>query len=155
MWHVDDIKASHHDPQVISNYIEWLCKTYEHIFEDRLGALKIFHGPVDEYLGMQLDFSIASKVKLTMVPYVQAMLAKFSKHDNTHTMAKTPAAQHLFQINNDATPLFDNVAVAFHTFMAKALFLTKCTCPDLAMQLLSSLHASHVWIRMTGKSSIA
>ena len=56
MWHVDDIKASHHDPQVISNYIEWLHETYEHIFEDGSGALKISCGPVHEYLGMQLDF---------------------------------------------------------------------------------------------------
>ena len=56
MWHVDDIKASHHDPQVISNYIEWLCKTYECIFEDESGALKISCGPVHEYLGMQLNF---------------------------------------------------------------------------------------------------
>ena len=60
------------------------------------------------------------------------MLTKFSEHDNTSTMAKTPAAQHLFQINDDVTPLSNNVVVVFHTFMAKASFLTKHTCPDLA-----------------------
>ena len=52
MWHMDDIKALHHDPQVISNYIEWLHETYEHIFEDGSGALKISYGPVHEYLGI-------------------------------------------------------------------------------------------------------
>ena len=132
MWYVDDIKASHCDCQVITDYIEWLHETYEHIFEDGSGALKISHGLMHDYLGMQLNFSIASKVKLTMVPYIEAMLTKFSEHDNTNTTAKTLAAQHLFQNNYNATLLSDNVAVVFHTFVAKALFLTKHACPDLA-----------------------
>ena len=132
MWHVNDIKASHCSKQFITEYIEWLCKSYKCIFEDGSGALKISHGLMHDYLGMQLNFSVPGKVKLTMVPYVKAMLAKFYEHDSTSTMAKTPAALHLFQINDKVTPLSDNAAAIFHTFVAKALFLTKHACPDLA-----------------------
>ena len=85
-----------------------------------------------DYLKMQLDFSIAGEVKLTMVSYIEAMLAKFSKHNNTHTMAKTSAAQHLFQIDDDVTPLSKDMAAVFHSLVAKVLFLTKYACPDLA-----------------------
>jgi len=74
VWHVDDIKASHCSKQVVSNYIEWLHKTYKCIFEDRSGALKISWGLMHDYLGMQLDFSILGKLKLTMVPYVRPCL---------------------------------------------------------------------------------
>ena len=132
MWHVDDIKASHCNKQVITSYIEWLCKTNEHIFEDGLGALKVSHGSLHDYLGMQLDFSTPGELKLTMVPYIEAMLTEYHKHDEKSTTAKTPAALHLFQVDNKATPLSEDAAAVFHTFMAKALFLTKCTCPDLA-----------------------
>ena len=73
VWHMDDIKALHCNPQVVTNYIEWLCETYECIFEDGSGALKISHGLMHDYLGMQLDFLVSSKLKLTMVLYVKAM----------------------------------------------------------------------------------
>ena len=52
LWHVDDIKISHVDKQVVSNFIEWLKKTYKHIFKDRLGAMKVYHGKQHDYLGM-------------------------------------------------------------------------------------------------------
>jgi len=132
IWHVDDIKASHCNKEVITNYIEWLRETYECIFEDGSGALKISCGLMHEHLGMQLDFSVPGKLKLSMVPYIEAMLAEFYNHDKTSTTAKTLAALYLFQVNNEATLLPENAAAVFHTFMAKALFLTKHTHPDLA-----------------------
>ena len=92
VWHVDNVKALHYSKQVVTDYIEWLHETYECIFEDGSGALKVSHGLMHDYLGMQLNFSIAGKVKLTIVSYIKAMLTKFNEHDNTHTMAKTLAA---------------------------------------------------------------
>ena len=46
--------------------------------------------------------------------------------------AKAPAAEHLFQIDDKATPLSKKGATIFHTFVAKVLFLTKQACPDIA-----------------------
>ena len=103
MWHIDDIKALHCNKEVVTDYIEWLHKRYEHIFEDGSRALKISHSLMHDYLGMQLDFLVQGELKLTMVSYVEAMLAKFYEHDKTSTTAKTPAALHLFQVDDQAT----------------------------------------------------
>ena len=77
-----------------------------------------------------------------MVPYIEAMLTEYHKHDKKSTTAKTPAALHLFQVDDKATPLSEDAAAVFHTFMAKALFLTKHACPDLATAV--AFLATHV-----------
>ena len=133
MWHVDDIKILHINKKVVSDMIVWLKSTYECIFEDGSGAMKVSHRKLHDYLRMQLDFSSKDQILVTMVPYIQAMLDKFSEHDPTKTTAKTLAANHLFQINDKVTPLSEKVAAIFHTFVAKVLFLTKQACPDFAM----------------------
>jgi hypothetical protein len=43
----------------------------------------------------------------------------------------TPAAEHLFQVNDEATKLEFKVAEEFHTTVAKGLFLCKRARPDL------------------------
>ena len=71
------------DEQVVSKFIKWLKKTYEHIFEDGFRAMKVSHGKRHDYLGMQLDFSMQKEVKVTMNAYVQAMLNEFHLHSPT------------------------------------------------------------------------
>ena len=136
LWHMDDIKILHMDEQVVSNIIEWLKKTYEHIFEDGLGAIKVSHGKLHDCLGMQLYFSIQGQVKVMINHYVQAMLDEFYVHDPTKTTAKTLAAEHLFQVDEKATPLSKQGATIFYTFIAKALFLTKQSHPDIAIMVV-------------------
>ena len=46
-WHVDDLKLSHMDPKVVTNFMAWLEGIY--------GDLSITRGKVHEYLGMTLD----------------------------------------------------------------------------------------------------
>ena len=41
LWHVDDIKMSHLDKPVIDEFIQWLRNTYERIFPDGSGAMRI------------------------------------------------------------------------------------------------------------------
>ena len=41
LWHVDDIKMSHLDKPVIDEFIQWLRNTYECIFPDGSGAMRI------------------------------------------------------------------------------------------------------------------
>ena len=51
---------------------------------------------------MTLDFSIVGKVKVTMILYVQEIITKFAKFDKSDAIAKTPAADNLFQVNKTA-----------------------------------------------------
>ena len=63
------------------------------------------------------------------------MLDEFHMHDPTKMTAKTLAVDHLFQVDDKATPLFEKGATICHTFVAKALFLTKQAWPDIAMMV--------------------
>ena len=64
VWHVDDLKVSHVDSGVVTRMSVWLHKTYERLFGDGLGAMKLKQGKIHEYLGMQLDFSVVGQVKI-------------------------------------------------------------------------------------------
>jgi hypothetical protein len=59
--HVDDLKASHQDPQVIDNLIKWL-----HIKYGTIGELKVTSGKIHEYFGMTPDYSTPGKVSIGM-----------------------------------------------------------------------------------------
>ena len=56
VWHVDDLKVSHVDAGVVTQMSVWLQKSYERLFDDGSGAMKLKRGKIHEYLGMQLDF---------------------------------------------------------------------------------------------------
>ena len=61
VWNVDDLKVSHVDAVVVTRMSMWLQKTYEHLFDDVLGAMQLKRGKINEYLGMQLDFTLQDK----------------------------------------------------------------------------------------------
>jgi hypothetical protein len=71
---VDDIKISHEDPKAVDGVLELLKTRYG---KDAL--LSITQGKKDDYLGMTLDFSKDSKVKILMINYIQKMLVKIPK----------------------------------------------------------------------------
>ena len=133
MWHVDDLKVSHKSAKVVTCMEAWLHKTYERLFEDGSGGLKCSRGKVHEYLGMTLDFSEEFKVRITMFEYIAEIVDMFKKYDDTTRTAATPAADHIFQVREDAPPLSEAMATVFHHFVAKCLFATKRARPDIAM----------------------
>ena len=125
LWYVDDIKASHVMKTVVTKFIKWLKCTYECIFEDGSGAMWVSRGKKHDYLRMQLDFTKNGKVKLTMDNYVADMVKDFYPHDKTTRTAKTPTAEHIFRVNDDAVPLPQEGIPIFYNFVARALFLVK------------------------------
>ena len=44
VWHVDDLKVSHVDAGVVTRMSVWLQKTYERLFDDGSGAMKLKRG---------------------------------------------------------------------------------------------------------------
>ena len=61
IWHVDDLKISHKNPDVVSRMIEWLKENYQKIFPDGSGKMTISRGKIQDYLEMKLDFSKQKK----------------------------------------------------------------------------------------------
>ena len=67
-----------------------------------------------------------------MIPYIKEMIQDFRKHDpNTDKRANTPAAEFLFKVDNKSRLIDGSRAKVFHIFVAKALFATKRSRPDI------------------------
>ena len=125
IWHVDDLKISHVDPEVVTAVIEGLKSEF-----GKEAPLTITRGKIHEYLGMTFDYSLRGKVKITMIDYIKKMLAELP-NDMDGEFA-TPAGNHLFQVNEDA-PVYLDAATSemFHHNTAKLLFLCKRARPDV------------------------
>jgi hypothetical protein len=61
------------------------------------------------------------------------MLQKMLKHLPTDMEGEAimPAAQHLFEVNEDPIPLDESQAQVFHFYVAKLLFLCKRARPNI------------------------
>jgi Reverse transcriptase (RNA-dependent DNA polymerase) len=67
IWHVDDLKISHVDSEVVSAII----KDLESVFGQE-ASLTVTRGKVHEYLGMLLDFTQEATVQIKIQDYVNA-----------------------------------------------------------------------------------
>jgi hypothetical protein len=123
IWHVDDIKISHVDQSVLDVVAQSLSDRY-----GKHKPLTVHRGPVHDYLGMTIDYSEAGKVKFIQKDYVEGILDEApTDFDGTAT---SPAANHLFKVNDDAEKLDDEQAATFHRLTAKILYLCKRSRPD-------------------------
>ena len=147
-FHVDDCKLSHRDPKVLDETIEWLRQDYESIFKDGSGKMKVSRGAVHKYLGMTLDYSKPGECKITMIDYVDEILAAWEKvepkideegfkkvQSKARKMKTSAAPENLFRVDDDCKK-FDSVkATAFHNIVAKALYITKQARPDILVAI--------------------
>ena len=91
-------------------------------------AVEPTRGKVHDYLGMVVDFNEEEVVKIDMVKYVENMVKDFpTKITKT---SKTPATDNLLDVGTGKV-LVGEQAEAFHTMVAKGLFLCKRARPDI------------------------
>lgn len=126
-WHVDDLKISHVDEAVAESVILALDKRYR-----KEAPLSVTQGKVHEYLGMTIDFSSEGSVQLNMFGYIDKTLAEAPDY-LMKGPASTPAASHLFEVNDDAEKLDKEQSEQFHHKVAKLLYLSKQSRSDLQM----------------------
>jgi nanoRNase/pAp phosphatase (c-di-AMP/oligoRNAs hydrolase) len=126
VWHVDDLKISHVDPQVVSDVIEILQQKYGTVD----APLTVCRGMTHDYLGMTLDYTVPGKVVINMDHYVNDFLDDVPADMRSGT-SSTPAAAYLYDVNVNAEKLNQEQIEIFHTITAKLLFLSKRARPDL------------------------
>jgi hypothetical protein len=124
LWHVDDLKLSHVKQEVLDGIIDTLNERY-----GKIAPLTVTRGDIHEYLGMTLDYSCPGKVTIRMDDYVKDILAEAP--DDMAGTAATPAAEHLFTVDQDPEYLDDKTSDFFHHMTAKLLFLAKRARPDI------------------------
>jgi hypothetical protein len=130
-FHLDDCKLSHRKKTVMDRMIGYLRQEYEIIFEDGSGAMTVGRGKIHKYLGMTLDYSVPVQVKITMLDYVNEIIAAFDKAEPKGKVMKTSAdPDSIFKVDEDCEKLAQAKAVEFHNLVAKTLCATKRARPD-------------------------
>ena len=124
IWHVDDLKISHAEKKVVDDVIARFNSKF-----GKESPLTATGGKLLEYLGMTLDYTSKNKVKISMYEYVDKMLTELPTDMNG--AAKTPAANHLFNVSPDAKKLPEATAQRFHHLVAKLLYLSRRTRQDI------------------------
>jgi hypothetical protein len=125
VWHVDDLKIAHVEEAVLDSIIASLKEEY-----GKVGEMTVRRGPVHEYLGMTLDFSQPGKFILDMEQYLdQSVLVNLP--EDMIGEATSPAAEHLFKTQDNATKLEKEAADLFHHITAQLLFVCKRGRPDI------------------------
>ena len=138
-WHVDDLKVSHEKEEVLDEFISMMQNEF-----GKDAPLSISHSPVQDYLGMTLDFSEKGRVVVKMHDYVKTML-----NDAPSSMdgkATTPAAAHLFKVSmaNPKLLVKEKKDLFVHLVM-QGLCLSQHGWPDIktAISFLCS-HLTHL-----------
>jgi hypothetical protein len=134
VWHVDDLKISQKDTQVVDAFIQQLEKTF-----GKETPLSKSRGKVHDYLGMILDYRNAGEVSINMIPYVKMVLA--SVPEDMQGKAVTPAANYLYKVNeSNPTYLDTDTTEMFHLLTMQLQYLAQRGCPDIlqAVSFLSS-----------------
>ena len=122
-WHVDDLKISHVNPNVVDKMANWLDKLY-------LGVTAT-QGSMHKYLGMTFDFSTPSEVKVSVNDYIDKVLTGFP--EEIIETAPSPAGDHLFKIRNDEETkvLPEEQYNMYHHVVAQLLFAAFCVRRDI------------------------
>jgi Reverse transcriptase (RNA-dependent DNA polymerase) len=118
LWHVDDLKISHHDPEVVSSIIAQLETEF-----GKEAPLSITRGKVHDYVGIGIDYTSTGKVNITMIPYIETMLEELP--EDMDGVFSTHAGNHLFTLKKEGMKLGEEDCMMLHHNTAKLLFLCK------------------------------
>ena len=121
-WHVSNLKFSHGRKNIVTRMAKWLKKSYEILFEDRFGNIKIYIVNIHEYLYMTLDFSAPGEVKITIINYIEETAKDFTKNGDTFKTYANLASGHLFRIRYNAIILKKTQDNIYHIFLPRLFF---------------------------------
>ena len=93
VWHVDNLRVSHVDAKEVEKFVQQMEETF-----GQETPLTVSRGQVHNYLGMTLDFRTKGEVQISMEHYINMMLQ--DAPEEMKGTATTPAAPHLFKVNN-------------------------------------------------------
>ena len=118
--HFDYLKSIHGDPNFNDDFHKWLEKTYE---IDDIGHVESSRGKVHEYLVMTLNYTEEGKLKIGMRKYLGAIVSELPHQ--LSDKVKCPWTENIFKVDEEENKLGDEKRTIFHSFLIKAMFLTK------------------------------
>ena len=94
--------------------------------EKNIKKVKPSRGKKHDYLGMDIDYTKQGIFKVLMTKYIENMINEFPYLEEIKDKkARSPAADHLFNVNPKGKPLGKERKECFHSWVAKGLFLCK------------------------------
>jgi hypothetical protein len=106
--------------------------------------MQVHRGKKLEYLGMSLDYSHDGEVHISMIKYVGDICDTFNKAQlvvddgfievkkrSRSSTQLTAAPSNLFVVNEECKPLNDRDREAYHSIVAKSLWVAKRARPDI------------------------
>jgi hypothetical protein len=119
--YVDDLMITSVSDKMINDVTETLRTKFQ--------SITVHDGFVHSYLGMKFDFSIEGEVKITMKKFIDELMDNY----NIVTIADTPCGNSLFDLCTDSPLLDRKQSDAFHSCVAKCLYLSKRARPDILL----------------------
>eukprot|EP00804_Cyclotella_cryptica_P009195 CCRYP_003225-RA/>CCRYP_003225-RA protein AED:0.38 eAED:0.38 QI:0/0/0/1/0/0/3/0/295 len=104
--HFHDLKVSHKDSFKLAKFIQYLAKIYGN-------QITINQGVYHDYLGMDLDYSLPGKVRVSMINYIDKILDDFPE-----AITKTN------EVEKQGKFLCEEQARHFHHTVAQLLFIS-------------------------------
>ena len=120
-WHVDDLKISHANAEVVKDLVRKL--------ESKYGKMSMTMGTKHKYVGMNLEFHNDGTLTIDMREYVEEALKDFP--EAIKRSSSTPATSNLFQVDEKSKRLPEDKRVILHRITARLLFVTKRSRPDI------------------------
>ena len=109
--YVDDLMISCANRQGIDYVIEFL--------NIDCSKANLYEGPTIDYLGMLFDFGLPGEVSISMGNMIGEFLQELDVADDAH--AESPAASHLYVVDEREVMLDDKTSKHLHSSVTKAL----------------------------------
>jgi hypothetical protein len=117
--HVDDLFITSQSDSLMRELVEGMKKTY--------GDVTFHEGLKHDYLGCTFDFTQKGKCTIDMRGYVDGILTDFHVNGGS----KVPCTMQLLEIDETSPALDEEKRKRFHSAVAKLLYLSVRTRPDL------------------------
>ena len=124
-WHVDNLKISHVDNDVLEDLISEISDEF-----GKEAPLTVTRGKIHNYLGMKIDFTKDGEVSFFMHDYIN-MLIKEKLDELLKGPSTTAATNHLFNANHKAKKHDAATSILYHHLVAKLSYLGKQIRPNL------------------------
>ena len=94
---MDNLKSSHINPKVNNEFLQWIKDTFVQLRE-----IKTTQGPLHDYLGMTLDYSVPGQVSIGMSHYVEKMVKEFPQENLKGASVVSPWNENLFKVQHNS-----------------------------------------------------
>ena len=135
IWHIEDPKMLHADPNIASSVISDIETEYGNI-----SKMNITRGKIHKYLGMTINYYSPVKIKFSMVNYIVMMIDDIP--EDIRGESATLAINHIFDMAEDTTKLSWTNADLFYHFVEQILYLLNQARP--CIDLLVSFWCTRV-----------